>query len=334
MKKKVLLIILFIFLCIPIKVLASDKITLTNKIENISNPIKDTITYKIQSQADNPKNVENIPDDIVLSFEDVELEDNTLTNQIDIDFSNTIFQTPGTYRYGLTQKSSSDDNIILAKKRYEIYVNVTNENGILKTDVSPLVYDFEEEAKKELEYTNTMDYTNIVIESKVDGDYKNQDKDTYFKYKIIINGTIGSKYTITGQDEEVIYKNEKIETANEYIVKEDEDNYVYIYLKDNQKVIIGINELEFNEIPKKIDYSITEIDGSQWETTINDEKTKTKNFKTTDKNNILIINKRDFDNAVTGLFYKVGPFILLLVISIFAIILYIKHANKKHDIIK
>ena len=328
MKKKILFIIVFLLLCFPIKVLANDKITLTNKIENISNPINGTITYKIQSQADNPQNVENVPDDIVLSFEGVEVEDNTLTQQIDIDFSNTIFQVPGVYRYGLTQKSTSDSNIKLLTKRYEIYVNVTQEDGVLKTDVSPLVYDFKEQAKKELDYINTMDYTNITIESKVDGDYKEQDKNTYFKYKIKINGTKGDKYTITGQDDEITYKNQKIETTKEYIVEEDDNNYVYIYLKDGQKATIGINESEFNEIPKNIECVITEIDGELWETTINEEKTKNKSFKTSDKNNILIINKRDFDNAVTGLFYKIGPFILLLVISALAVIFITKQKNK------
>lgn len=315
MKKKILLLIA-LFLFIPKEVFAEESITLKNTINKIANPIDSEIIYKLKPHAENPKEVENEPNDIKLSFKDIEVEDNTLTAETTIDFSNTTYKYPGTYRYGIMQKSTNDENINLVKDTYEIYVTVTQEdNGTLKTDVSPLVFDFENLEKDELKFTNTVNYTNMKIENKITG-YKN---DVYIKYKLTLYGKVGTKFTITGQDEEIEYNGEKITTSNEYTITE-EDNYVYLYLKDSQIVTIGINELEFNEIPLKTEYKLEVEDWEKWDIRINNEEERIKRGVLTEDNHIIITLERTYDNAVTGLFYTIIPFIILILITVISII--------------
>ena len=315
MKKKILLLIALL-LFIPKEVLAEESITLKNTIDKITNPIDSEIIYKIKPHAENQKESENEPDNIKVSFKDIEVEENTLTAETTIDFSNTTYKYPGTYRYGIMQKSTDDESINLVKDTYEIYVTVTQEtDGTLKTDVSPLVFDFENLEKDELKFTNTVNYTNMIIENKIKGDYK----DSYIKYKLTLYGKVGSKFTITGQDEEVNYNGEKIITSNEYTITE-EDNYVYLYLKDSQSVTIGINELEFNEIPLKTEYKLEVEDWEKWDIRIDKQEERIKRGVLGEDNHIIITLERTFDSAVTGLFYTIIPFIILIVISIVSII--------------
>lgn len=315
MKKKILLLIA-LFLFIPKEVFAETSITLKNTIDKITNPIDSEIIYKIKPHAENQKEAENEPDNIKVSFKDIEVEENTLTAETTIDFSNTTYKYPGTYRYGIMQKSTNDESINLVKDTYEIYVTVTQEtDGTLKTDVSPLVFDFENLEKDELKFTNTVTYTNMKIENSIKG-YKN---DVYIKYKLTLYGKVGSKFTITGQDEEINYNGENITTSSEYIITE-EDNYIYLYLKDSQSVTIGINELEFNEIPLKTEYKLEVEDWEKWDIKIDKKEERIKKGILGKDNHIIITLERTHDNAVTGLIYTIIPFIILIVISIVSII--------------
>lgn len=330
--KKVLFIILFIILLTPKYVLASTSIQITNKIENISNEIDSTITYKIIPHVDNPKGVTNDLNSYTLDFKDTEVIDNTITKVDEIDFSNVIYTIPGTYKYGIRQENTSDIDLNIKKKNKEITVIVTKElDDSIKVDVQPLVLDFEDLEKKELEYTNEVKYTNISIEQKTSGDYKDFDKNTYFKYKITFYGKIGSKYTITGQDEHINYNGEKIDTSIKYEVKDTEkENYTYIYLKEGQIITIGLNESGFNELPHNMEYAITKVDGEKWSTKINGKERNSITLRVKDdENKIVIDNHRDYDDAVTGLMYNLLPFILVIFIIIGLYLVYKKIKFKK-----
>ena len=107
---------------------------------------------------------------------------------------------------------------------------------------------------------------------------------------------------------------------------------MYIYLKDKQEITIGHNELDFNEIPIDTEYTITKIDSSKWTTTINDKEIDTFTSKINNKKNeVLIINKRDYDDAVTGLIYNIIPFVLIIILMIGSFILFKKIKYKKKN---
>lgn len=319
MKKKLLFILIFIiYFIVPKYTYAETTLKLTNKLENIRNEVNATITYKIIPHAENEKEVENDLNEVVVDFRDVEIEDNTLTKETLIDFSNVNYKVPGTYRYGIKQQYTTDANIVLSKDMYQIYVEVTKDGDSLNVDVQPLVFDFENLEKCELEYTNNIEYTYIKIKQKVEGDYKEIDKNNYFKYKVTFYSRINNKYTVAGQDEKVEYDGKEEETVNEYVVNDtEEENYIYVYLKDGDEVTIGLNELGFNEIPRNTEYKITRIDQDKWETTFNKKNMNEFVSRTKEvENEVLIINRRDYDDAVTGLFYNIIPYILIIGISI------------------
>ena len=196
---------------------------------------------------------------------------------------------------------------------YEIFVEVTLQpNGTLTKEVNPLVVDLEEFGKGSIEYLNTTSNTSITIENRLEGELKEYDKDIYFKYRISINGSIGDIYTIMGQEEEVIFDGKLVETTNQYTVKRT-DNYMYVYLKEDQRIIIGLNANGFGEIPVGIHYTIKKESGEKWKTTMKSEETDERTFTTTsDGNYCLIVNKRDYDNALTGLFYNSLPYMILI----------------------
>ena len=329
--KKLLLVLIALFLFTPKYVYASTTLKITNTLENISNEIDASITYKIMPHAENPTGVTNDISSFELDFTNTPVENNKIVKEDEIDFSNVVYTTPGIYRYGIKQQSISDPNIKENKESYEIYVNVTSEDGNIVVDVQPLVFDFQELEKKELEFTNEIDFTSLTIEQKLSGEYKEFDKNTYFKYKLTFYSKVNSKYTITGQDEKISYNGEEIETTNEYIVKDtEEENYVYIYLKEGQIVTIGLNELDFNEIPHQTEFVITKVDGEKWTTSINGKEKNTFTSRTTDKENkIVITNSRDYDDAVTGLFYNIFPFMIIIPFIVLDVIVFKKMKLKK-----
>ncbi len=322
MKKYLLLLLLL--LC-PLSVFASESIPIKTVIENTNNPIPAVFKYELKKHAENPLGVVNAPQEILVDFSDVEVNDNRLEKTVNIDFSNTTFPEEGIYRFGLSQKEVSTIDIIPSNKNYEIYVTVTNNNGSRVVDVNPLAMNFLEYGKESIEYYNTANLTEIQIESRVDGELKELDKDIYFRYKISINGPVGHHYHILGQEEEVIFDGHLIDTTNEYEVKNNaSENYIYIYLKHNQKVIIGRSPNGFGEIPINVRYTVKKASGDKWLTRINNQDVSEKTFVTSnDDNYCLIVNRRDYDDAVTGLFYNYLPYLLLIGMIIFAIIVMI-----------
>lgn len=325
MKKNLFSIVfLFILMIFPYHVFASESIPLRTIIENTNNPIDTTITYELQNYVENPAGAVNVPSTIVADFNGVEVEDGKLIKEVAIDFTNTTFPQAGTYRYGLSQIEVSNHTVVPSNLHYEIYVTVTNVNGVMVKDVDQLAMNFEEYGKEDIEYLNTTMLTSIILENRLDGEMKELDKSTYFRYQISINGPVGDHYHIIGQDEEVIFDGKLIETVNEYVVNgNSSENYVYVYLKDNQRITIGTNPNGYGEIPVSIRYKVKKDNGDKWLTKINGEDLKERSFTTSnDDNYILIVNKRDYDNAVTGLFYNVLPFILLIGMILFGIFLF------------
>ena len=332
MKKKiVILLLLVLYIFLPKSIFALQSIPIKTTIENIRNPIKSTITYKVISNADNGRDILNEPTEVKVNFEEIEVEENTLTQITEIDFSETIYPHAGTYKYGITQKSSDNSNIVLSTAWYEVYVEVTmEEDGSLTKEVSPIAIDLDHWEKEEIEYTNTTRFTNLTLENRVEGDFKEIDKNTYFKYKVVLFGPVGDVYTIQGQDEIIVYDGEKITPTTEYIVEDNENtNFVYLYLKDGQKVTIGTNEEEFNEIPIGTEYIISKINGEKWETTMDDIEQIIKTGRTTEEENICyIVNTRNYDSAITGLFYRIFPFLIIIGVSLITIII-LKKLNWK-----
>ena len=196
-------------------------------------------------------------------------------------------------------------------------------------EVNPLALNFEEAGKEDILYRNTTNYTYIIIENRLDGELKERDRDTYFRYQISIEAPTGNEFYIIGQDEEVIFNGKLVETSNKYIVGEN-GNDMYVYLKDGQSITIGLNPNGFYEIPIGIRYTIKKSLGDKWLTRMNSELASEKTYTTkSDNNHCVIVNKRDYDSAVTGLFYTTVPFLTLILMVLLGIIVVISFSQKK-----
>jgi len=313
---------------------SNEKITLTTTVQNVSNDISNTFTYKIEPSIENQNDGITSPITFDVNFNQVTPNEKkeAIVNS-EFDFSQIKFTQTGIYKYVITQIASSDkDTFPVSNQKYEIDVQVILDetNRTIVKYISSQAIDLSTNEKTNLKFINTPIYTYINVENYVTGKVPT---DEYFKYKIVVDGNIGDKYEIYGQDDVIIYENQKINTSNEYIVKAGEDNYIYVYLKDNQKITIGLTEDNTNQIKIGTKYKITKIGARKWNTYINDEETKDIDFLTTGENGlnnkIVIVNQRDFDVAVTGVFINILPYILLIVAGVVGVILINK--TKKND---
>ena len=181
-----------------------------------------------------------------------------------------------------------------------------------------------------MEFKHNPVYTSIILENKAQG--KLADTGEYFKFKIRIMGNVGDTYQVLGQDSTVTFEDEVINTNDTYTVKDGDDNYMYIYLKANQVATIGKTVGGINQIPVGIKYTVKLEGARKWHTTFNAEETQEIEKTTSadeEQNRILVINGRDFDVAVTGVFLKVIPFAVLFVIGTIGAVYMILKPKKK-----
>ncbi len=363
MKKVIMCLLLFvIFSLVPAKTKALESITLVNEISPITNPTNLKIDYLIMPATENEDGVSGEIDELKVDFTGCSVQDYKIRKEVELDFSKIEYTKPGTYRYVVRQKKLSDTKTFIKSSQiYYVYVDVSiDDEGNNIIEVSDLVYDTEKQEKTNLIFNNETIFTHYEIENKVDGSMREQDRGVYFKYKIVIKGEVNHKYNIIGQDNAVYYNGHYITTDNTYTVKEGEDNYLYIYLRDGQKVSIGLiveqipytiessideesystdgnsltKDITIEQIPIDTEMIVYKVDGEKWLTLMNGEEKTSKSLIARDSNNyLLIVNKRDFDSAITGVIYNYYPFVLIIIIICSGGIIFVKNINiKKGDI--
>ena len=164
------------------------------------------------------------------------------------------------------------------------------------------------------------------------------DNNTYFKVKVVINGTSGHKYTISGQDSKVTYNGSSVTPSTTYTVGSDN----YIYLKHGQTVTIGTgasdNKIATGTTYKVIEQNTTGVE-SVYSTYINGSNSNNKdsgNLTTSSQssiNSVAIVNQ--YGSAVaTGVNSKITPYLMFFIISVVTLITAIVYKNvgaKKND---
>ena len=321
--KVILCSILVFFTYFSVQAEEISTIKITSQIQGISNPLSNTFTYKIEEVGQNLGQVNDYPKELAITITDFDQETNIAKEEVELDFSNVSYKKPGDFEYLLKEVSSTDEETFShSEQEYKIYVSVRNQNGILVPIVSKQGMNIEKNEKEDIVFNHAANYTYLKISTKVDGKTAlENDQNTYFKYRLSIQGLIGDRYIIDGQDKEIIYNGETIQTDSYYEVKEDGDNFIFIYMKHNQTITIGKKEDIF-QIPVGISYSIQKIDGLKWDTSIDgiDGITTSKNVSL-EENITTFTHKRDTDIAITGLFMSYIPLVLLLLITIGSITL-------------
>ena len=333
MAKKILNYIFFItvfcFLSCTSVAADSEKITLVANIDGVSNKISNTFEYKIQPVGDlansNTENLKNVK----VSFNNATPNNKSVSSSYDIDFSNVNYTHLGVYEYVITETNSSDKQTFpVSTEKYKIFVEVTvNERDEIKKRVHPQVFDLNADEKTDLVFNHKAKYTYISIQNNITGELAKNNE--YFKYKISISGNLGDIYCISGQDNIVFYKGKRIITTKNYIVKSGDNNYVYVYLRGNQRVTIGLLDND-PQIPIGAKYELLKMDAGKWETSINGKREiKTNSLITKNDDNLInIINKKSFVSSVIGVFINILPFIILMSLGISGIFIILKLERK------
>jgi hypothetical protein len=324
MNFKIFLIFVFVLFIFPLTTYASkSSITLTDRVLNTNNTVSNTFTYSITPDQSNKSGATNEPTQIEVTLNKVKGNNGVVSYDYEIDFSSVHYTQYGIYKYLIEEISSSDmENYSLSNDKYYIYVLYSNQ-GI--ASVYGQAYNVTDNSKSDLIFNHNHNYTNIKITNTTTGKLFNTNE--YFKFKLVINGQVGDRYYIDGQDSIIKFNGNNINTTNYYTVK-NSDNYVYIYLKKDQTITIGTED-GINQIPIGTHYSLQKIGSRSWETTYE----VINNYTTSDNedvNYIIIINRRDYDVAITGVFLDILPFVILIALGILGLIL-IRKIGKKND---
>ena len=160
----------------------------------------------------------------------------------------------------------------------------------------------------------------IKISKTVEGNMA--DNTEYFKVKVIINGTSGHKYTISGQS----YTGTGKQTT--YTVGSDN----YIFLKHGETITIGDGASD-NKINTGVVYSIQE-DANDYETYINGSSSNNKSSgslttSTTSNTNTVTIKNVKTQTVTTGIVKTIVPGFMIIILVMIGIIISIIYKNKK-----
>ena len=330
--KKVCLLI-FMFL-ITTSVNAATSVDFKSTISGITNNAVNTYTYEITPDSSNASGASGEPTSISITFDEIDVVNNRATGTGKVDFSNTTYTRYGIYKYVLKENSSSNVNTYpLDDVEYIIQLEYSSTGiNVLQSGISSKT-----NLKEDMNFNHTASLTYLTITSKVQGEMADQDKNVYFKYRLHIEGNPGDVYTILGMDSSITYDGKTISTPTTYVVSECppcDSNYLDIYLRHDQEVTIGLTSSGLGEMGIDVKYSLTKQGARGWKTYINERLTSTTNDLYTSVDPIInivnVVNERDFDVPITGLFVDILPFIILVVLGIVLIIVF-KKVNKDKD---
>ena len=315
---------------------ANHEFTISRTINGVSNTVTNNYTYTITADSSNLSGATGIPTGATISFNNETPASNKVTKTAKINFAGARFVKNGDYKYIVTESASSNASTypVDTNNKYTIVISIRNSTSNI-VEKTATIYGYSGEGASmtklddgsgpgsgtTLNYETTADNTMIEFTADVEGNMASIDE--YFKIKVTINGNPGDTYTIEGQS----YPGDDKQTV--YTVGEDN----YIYVKHGETVTIGNNE-DLKEIPKGLTYNFVLQGAEEYETYINDSPNNSKssgNLSTSNDNSNTITNKFEQD-AITGKYLRVLPYVLIITIAIVAIIYLIVRKNKKSEL--
>ena len=279
--------------------------------------------YEIKPEKSNLDGAQNEPTEltVVLNSEDDKVSEENISKTEYIDFSNTTYTKPGVYKYLITEKyCSNETEFPIDTQKYRIAIEAIQENdGTISHSFYKYAFDLKLDTKEEKIAFNHTQMTFIEFQMKTTGELA--DPNQYFKLTVSIFGNEGDIYSIFGQDKVVIYDDKQIQTIDEFKVQEGKYSFD-IYLKDGQVVYIGSkteNGQVFYQIPAGTYISIVENEARKYQTIINGEEGKVVRnvpVSSEEDNVILVVNHADYDVAITGVFFSILPYAIVIVIVV------------------
>ena len=312
---------------VTVGTVTNNTFTITRTITNAKANVTNTFGYSITADGHNPSGVTGVPTSSSVIFNNTTPISGTATATGTINLSGVSFTKNGDYKYVVRENSSSDSTNypIDTDDFYTIQISVRNNSESDFSGKTVTITCLNKSGTKldnaNLTFTKDGSFTYISISNTLEGNMANVDE--YFKVKVIINGTNGDTYTISGQS----YTGADKQTT--YTVGSDN----YIYLKHGETITIGKNG-NTSEIPKNITYSFEEMDATDYDTYINNSTTESKSspeLTTSQTNNNTIKNTYE-EPTITGVFLKIAPYILIVAVAaILVIYLVIKNKKEKSN---
>ena len=310
----------------PAVAVSEEEIELTTTV-SASEPVTVTYTYSIAPNSNNQPGATNEPTAVTVAFDDaVPGASGSVEDKATISFAAADYVNTGIYRYIVTEADSSNPAYPASGEQFEIYVQVIEDAGIMKKTVYDQALNLQTNTKGEIEFNHGERLTYIYVENYAQGLIT--DIGTVFKYRLEILGPVGARYTVKGQDATVNYEGEgTVTTATEYEVKDGEDNYLNVYLKDGQTLTVGLADDGSYQIPVGTRFRLIKEKVNKWYTTINDQHFSTEQdmmdfmIAGVDPllNKIVVENLRDFDVPLTGVILNALPFLVLVGLAVLGI---------------
>ena len=238
-------------------------IMVTRDVYGVVNPVSNMFNYSLEPVYDyNPAEVDGLPGGFVIDFNAIEPDEyKTASQSIELDLGSLVFTEVGDYKFVLREMGSSNYEVypVDTDNEYYIVVSVRNEiqNGVPTGRLIPTlalqVLNSDEGIKTDAIFSSNAQLTYVQITKNVEGNLARRDE--YFKFVVDFPGAAdGDVFTVVGQDAEVNYHGEIINTQNTIVVGETNA----IYLKHGQVVWIGTNGESTVEIPIGTEFSVAE----------------------------------------------------------------------------
>lgn len=326
-------------------------VVVTREVTGVKNPVTATFGYSLAESKNNPAVIGGLATGFDISFNSVMPNAEKVASvDYNLDLSSLTFTKVGDYVITLKEVSSSDDANypVDTSDEYEILISVRNQldddgypTGDLTVTLIPQVVNKDGDKTDVALFNSRADRTFIELEKYVSGD--NADLGEYFKFRIdFTNATEGDVFTISGQDSTVMYHGDTIVTQSSFVVGQEN----YVYLKDGQKIELGIDADDYSELPIGLSYSITELDVSDYDTYIDGatENNKTSTTKTTESRsggqmmlmnaNTISQNFTSFENVkntsvATGVNSVILPFVIIALLGVVSFAIYFAISKRK-----
>lgn len=317
------------------------KIPITVTLSGNPSDSETVFKYEIKPEPSNIPGAIGEPTEltVVVNKNDPRDLDGRITKTAYVDFTDTQYFDPAVYKYTISEVyCSNEKEYPLSDQKYKFSVEVIEQaDTTMKQELYKYAFDLNNNTKEDKLSFPHDQMTYVTLKLITTGRRANSDE--YFKLTLSIFGREGDIYNIVGQDNVVTYNNEEIQTLDSFEIVD--DNYSFnVYLKDNQVIYIGSkseNGEVYYQIPVGTYISVVENDARKYQTFINDEEGKiVVNFVLTneeEENSFDIINHRDYDVAITGVFIDILPYIIIVivVVAVLGYMVYKKTKDKKDD---
>ena len=303
-------------------------IPIKHTITNVSGHVVAGFTYTLTPGENNPAVVGGSNVNQTARIDSYANQNKQVVANCNLNLQNLYFYKVGNYTFTISEIDSTDETNFPhdAENKYDIYFQVTNvlddnnePTGELLVSLLDQMYSYKEDAKVSLNarFEAPANYTYISLQNKVTG--AGADSDKYFKYKVSFEGVEeNSTLTITGQDSEVQYDGETIETVNQQNLS---DGDIFVYLKHGQTATIGdyaTRASTARELPQGVSYTIEKIDSDDgYDVTLDNTEVATvtkavapvgsDEFAT---NNVTIAGNSKEATVNTGVFAVSWPYLL------------------------